>query len=267
MADNWLFEAAHVKLADWMAPFADDVLRPDLAACAGAADRRRAQPRTPHRVGGASGHCAWMQDPHFTNYHRVLNRCRWSSRRVARCLFGLLVNTFDPERAGHHRPGRHAGTTLGRQDLAARGIYRDPTRSSHGHFVKASGLRWLSVMILPEIAFAGRVWGLPFLTALAPSERYAMQRQRRHKKLTDWGRQVLLQTARWLPGRQIDWRGRQQLRLDRLAQCGAQPPLHDHPPAPRRSPVRSTGSASSWHDWVGPPRHRSAPGKSGRTPG
>src|ERR1051326_4324679 len=52
-------------------------------------------------------------------------------------------------------------------------------------------------------AWAGRVWGLPFLTALAPSERYARQHQRRHKKLTDWGRQTLLQIARWLPGRQI----------------------------------------------------------------
>ncbi|MGI4799929.1 MAG: IS701 family transposase [Janthinobacterium lividum] len=41
--------------------------------------------------------------------------------------------------------------------------------------------------------------GLPFLTALAPSARYASSRQRRHKKLTDWGRQLLLQTARWLP--------------------------------------------------------------------
>ena len=45
--------------------------------------------------------------------------------------------------------------------------------------------------------------GLPFLTALAPSERYASSRRRRHKKLTDWGRQLLLQTARWLPDRQI----------------------------------------------------------------
>ena len=58
-------------------------------------------------------------------------------------------------------------------------------------------------MILLEITGAGRVWGLPFLTALAPSERYAMRRQRRHKKLTDWGRQLLLQTARWLSDRQI----------------------------------------------------------------
>jgi hypothetical protein len=82
-------------------------------------------------------------------------------------------------------------------------IYRDPVRSSHGHFVKASGLRWLSLMLLPEVAWAGRVWGLPFLTALAPSERYATMRRRPHKKLTDWGRQVLLQASRWLPGRRI----------------------------------------------------------------
>ena len=35
--------------------------------------------------------------------------------------------------------------------IKARGIYRDPVRSSHGHFVKASGPRWLSLMLLPEI--------------------------------------------------------------------------------------------------------------------
>ena len=58
-------------------------------------------------------------------------------------------------------------------------------------------------MLLPEIAWAGRVWALPFLTALAPSERYASKHHRPHKKLTDWARQVLLQSSRWLPGRKI----------------------------------------------------------------
>ncbi|HEX3865699.1 MAG TPA: transposase, partial [Gemmatimonadaceae bacterium] len=72
-----------------------------------------------------------------------------------------------------------------------------------GHFVKASGLLWVSVMLLPNVAWAGRVWALPFLTALAPSERYAHVRRRRHKKLTDWARQALLQVARWLPDREI----------------------------------------------------------------
>jgi hypothetical protein len=54
--------------------------------------------------------------------------------------------------------------------IKARGIYRDPVRSSHGHFVKASGLRWLCVMLLAPIPWAGCVWALPFLTVLAPSE-------------------------------------------------------------------------------------------------
>lgn len=44
---------------------------------------------------------------------------------------------------------------------------------------------------------------LPFLTVLAPSERYYQQQNRKHKKLTDWARQMLLQVKRWLPDRQI----------------------------------------------------------------
>src|SRR5512135_2666995 len=85
--------------------------------------------------------------------------------------------------------------------IAARGIYRDPVRSSHGHFVKASGLRWLSLMLLAPIPWAQRVWALPFLTVLAPSERYYQGKGRKHKKLTAWANQMLLQVRRWLPDR------------------------------------------------------------------
>jgi hypothetical protein len=56
--------------------------------------------------------------------------------------------------------------------IAPRGIYRDPVRSSRSHCVKVGGLRWLSVMLLAPIGWAHRVWSLPVLTALAPSERY-----------------------------------------------------------------------------------------------
>jgi len=35
------------------------------------------------------------------------------------------------------------------------GIYRDPVRSSDSHLVKASGLRWLSLMLLVPIPWAG----------------------------------------------------------------------------------------------------------------
>ena len=92
--------------------------------------------------------------------------------------------------------------------IAARGIYRDPVRSSHGHFVKASGLRWLSAMLLVSVPWARRVWArrvraLPFLTVLMPSQRWADRRGLRHKSLVDGARQMLVQVARWLPDRRV----------------------------------------------------------------
>ena len=79
--------------------------------------------------------------------------------------------------------------------IKARGIYRDPVRSSHGHFVKASGLRWLSAMLLVPVPWAARVWALPFLTVLMASERAAAVRGVRHKTLVDGARQMMLQIA------------------------------------------------------------------------
>ena len=138
----------------------------------------------------------------FVNYHRVLNRAAWSGRAAARVLLGLLLDAFMP--AGPVLLG--LDDTIERRRgkrISAKGIYRDPVRSSHGHFVKASGLRWLSLMLLVPIPWAGRVWALPFLTALAPSEGYCRERKLRHKKLTDWGRQLVLQARRWMPGRRL----------------------------------------------------------------
>src|SRR5204863_10079269 len=87
--------------------------------------------------------------------------------------------------------------------IAAKGIYRDPVRSSKSHFVKASGLRWISMQVLAEVPWAGRIWGLPCLTVLAPSERYNVERGRRHKTLPDWGRQMIRQLRCWLPDRAL----------------------------------------------------------------
>ncbi len=138
----------------------------------------------------------------FVNYHRVLNRAAWSGRAAARVLLGLLLEAFVPKGPVLLGLDDHIERRRGKC-ISARGIYRDPVRSSKGHFVKASGLRWLSLMLLVPIAWAGRVWALPFLTALAPSERYSREHGRRHKKLTDWARQLVLQARRWMPGRAL----------------------------------------------------------------
>jgi DDE superfamily endonuclease len=96
--------------------------------------------------------------------------------------------------------------------ITAKGIYRDPVRSTHERFVKASGLRWVCLMLLVPVPWAGRVWALPFLSVLAPSERYAKERGKRHKKITDWAQQMLLLVRRWWPERENRGRGRCRLR-------------------------------------------------------
>src|SRR3954447_272371 len=138
----------------------------------------------------------------FTRYHQVLNRARWSSRAAARCLLGLIVTTL----LGDGPVVIGFDDTVERRwgpRIAARGIYRDPVRSSKEHFVKTSGLRWLCFLVLAPIPWAGRVWALPFLSILAPSERYHAERGRRHKTLTDWARQGILCVCRWLPRRRL----------------------------------------------------------------
>src|SRR5919107_4555836 len=142
--------------------------------------------------------CGLMHERHFVNYHRVLNRAAWSPLLASRLLLRRLIETFAP----------NGPVVLGLDDtierrrgkrIAVKGIYRDPVRSSHGHFVKTSGLRWRSLMLLARVPFAGCIWALPFLSVLAPSERFHRRHGKRHKSLLDWGRQMVLQLRRWLP--------------------------------------------------------------------
>lgn len=155
------------------------------------------------RTVAAALRAAGLQDhPRFQNFHRVLSRARWDCRKAAGVLLRALVRAFAPE----------GPVVIGIDDMVerrwgpkikARGIYRDPVRSSRGFFVKTSGLRWVCAMLLVEVPWAQRVWALPFLSVLAPSERFSLQAGRRHKSVVDWARQIILQLGRWLPDRSL----------------------------------------------------------------
>ncbi|WP_448785189.1 transposase [Brucella intermedia] len=102
----------------------------------------------------------------FAVYHQLLNRARWNPRLLSARLLSVIVE----------RLVRDGPVVIGMDDtierrwgqrIAARGIYRDPVRSSHGHFVKASGLRWLSFMVSP-VPWARCIKALPVLTILCP---------------------------------------------------------------------------------------------------
>lgn len=142
------------------------------------------------------------QDRRFTKYHRVLSRAMWSALEGGRILLMLLLAAFVPEGLVLFGIDETIERRWGKK-ISARGIYRDPVRSSKSHFVKTSGLRWVSLMLLTPIRWAGRVWALPFLTALAPSEHYYEERGLEPKTFLQRAAEMLERLAAWLPRRQV----------------------------------------------------------------
>src|ERR671937_1075517 len=138
----------------------------------------------------------------FQTYHRVLNRAVWSPLTASRLLLRLLVAVFIPRGVVIFGLDDTIERRRGEQ-ITAKGIYRDPVRSSHTPVVKASGLRWLGCMVLAPLSWADRVWALPFLTVLCPSERFYAPRGRRHQPLTARAWQMIRLLGRWLPEREI----------------------------------------------------------------
>ena len=142
------------------------------------------------------------QEKQYQRYHRVLNRAKWSGLQISKILLGLLVTVFAADGAIvlgadetlERRKGKH---------IKAKGVFRDAVRSSRKYVVKAFGLRWLSMMLLVSVPWSSRVWALPFLTALAPSEKSNSANGKRHKTSIDWLMQMTSQVRRWLPSRQL----------------------------------------------------------------
>jgi hypothetical protein len=135
----------------------------------------------------------------YQNYHRVLSRAKWSGLVVSRILFGLLIATFGavgvPLIIG-------ADETLERRKgdkIKAKGVFRDSVRSSRKYTVHAFGLRWISMMLLVPVPWSSRVWALPFLTVLAPSEATNQANGKRHKTSIDWIMQMVCLVRRWQP--------------------------------------------------------------------
>ena len=156
----------------------------------------------------------------FSLFHQILNRAVWSPLAVGKCLLDLLITLIYPtdeplvfgiDETIERRWG---------EKIATRGIYRDPVRSSKSHFVKVSGLRWISLMLLTPIPWAQRIWALPVMTAIAPSERYYETRGRKPKTLTERAQQMMKQLRRWVPTRTLVIVGdNSYAALDLLAAC------------------------------------------------
>ena len=200
-ADSPPAVAVPALLAAWLAPFRDGfaaAVWPRVLVLIAGAILAPGQ-RT---VSAALRVMGLADRPGFGRYHEVLSEARWDGRALARTLLRHLLDALLPEGEVVIVPDDSIERRWGPR-IRDRGIYRDPVRSSRGFFVKTSGLRWLSLAVVLPIPWARRRWALPFLTILAPSQRANAERGRRHKPLTRWAIQAILQIRRWLPDRAI----------------------------------------------------------------
>jgi hypothetical protein len=139
----------------------------------------------------------------YQNYHRVLNRAKWSSLQASRILLGVLVPVLV---AAGVPVVVAADETLERRwgpKIKEKGIFRDAVRSSKRYTVYSSGLRWVSMMLLVPVPWSQRVWALPFLTVLAPGEKTNVANGKRHKTSIDWIGQMIGAVRRWLPEKML----------------------------------------------------------------
>src|SRR5437016_14164796 len=96
-----------------------------------------------------------QMDPHFSGFHQVLNRARWSPLAVSRRLLQVLIQTFvgaggTIEIVIDETLERRWGRTISK-----RGHWRDSLRSSKAVSVSTSGFRWVSVVLRVSV---GRTW-------------------------------------------------------------------------------------------------------------
>jgi hypothetical protein len=142
-------------------------------------------------------------DRQYQNYHRVLNRAKWSSFTASKILLGLLVGAFV---TGGVPVIIGADETLERrkgEKIKNKSVFRDAVRSSKKYTVHSFGLRWVSMMLIVAVPWSSRAWGLPFLTVAAPSEKTNEGHGKRHKTSIELIMQMIAVVRRWLPERAI----------------------------------------------------------------
>jgi hypothetical protein len=144
------------------------------------------------------------EDPHYSKYHRVLNRDRWSPWLVSKILLGLIILIFLP-------PGLPLilviDETLERRrgkKIKHKGWFRDPLLSTKEHVVTALGLRWICLAILVPVPWRSqRPWALPFMTVLALGQKTSTKLNKRHHTIVQWAEYMIDKVRRWQPDRKI----------------------------------------------------------------
>lgn len=139
----------------------------------------------------------------FVNYHRVLNRDRWSPWLLSQLLLQLLIRLFVPEGAAlviliDETLERRAG-----KRIKYKGRFRDAVRSTAQQLVTCLGIRWCCLMLLVSVPWSSRPWALPFLVVPVLSPKTSAKLKKHHRTSVDWALYLISKVRRWQPTREM----------------------------------------------------------------
>lgn len=139
---------------------------------------------------------------HFSSYHRVFSRARWSLWPLGRVLCRAVAAWVDADQpvvvAIDDTTAEHRGPKV-----YGRGCHRDATRSSRRIMGLRWGHRWVVAAVNVKFPWSDRPWALPVACALYRPRSVAAAEGRAFKTPPDLARQLMAVLLRWLPGRRI----------------------------------------------------------------
>jgi DDE superfamily endonuclease len=150
-------------------------------------------------VTAALWHTGHEQDPHFSAFHQVLNRARWSPLQASRHLLTLIIQTFVPAGGSLDIVIDETLERRWGQKIRKRGHYRDSALSSHARSVSSPGLRWIVLAVVVRVPWTKQQWALPFLCVLATTPEVSARLGISHKTLGQQAGQVVSLLRRWQP--------------------------------------------------------------------
>lgn len=155
--------------------------------------------RSISRLLRVAGH---MAEGHWSTYHKVFCRRRWSLWRLARPLAEHILTHLVPHGvvvlAGDDTVTEHRG-----KQVFGKGCHRDAVHSSHNFVAYRWGHKWVVLSILVTLPGMSHPWALPILCALYRTNEENERRGRCHKTPVDLMRQLLCVLLRWFPQRKF----------------------------------------------------------------
>ena len=139
---------------------------------------------------------------HFSDYHRVFCRARWSLWPLGKVLAAMVLELV-PADEPVVCPADDTATQHRGKKVYGKGRHRDPCRSTRTHNVWIWGHCWVVLAVNVKFFFASRPWALPVLCALYRTRQTNEQEDRRHKTPALLARQLVAVLMRWFPQRRF----------------------------------------------------------------